>query len=341
MSQLKTLGIVGLLCALLMVVFGMQVLAGQEGPGAAKIAVVNGVAIERADLDNEMRRIEQQVAMTGQAIPPEKLGELKKRVLEGLIDRELLYQQSEKSGIKVEESEVNEQIAELKNRFSSEDEFKEVLKKMDVTESELKSQFGREIIIKKYVDREIAPKAQVKDEEVQTFYRAHPEYFKTPEMVRASHILVKVDPKATEVEKAKAREKIMGIQKRLQKSEDFAKLAEEYSDCPSSAKGGDLNFFKRGQMVGPFEDAAFALKAGETSDIVETQFGYHLIKVTERKDAGEVPYEEIKGKIEEHLKKASIEKQLSEQLEQWKKSAKIERLAMADEPVQGKQDKKE
>jgi len=108
----------------------------------------------------------------------------------------------------------------------------------------------------------------------------------TPEMVRASHILVKVDSKATAEEKAKALGKIKDIQKRIQSGEDFAQVAKEVSDCPSKENGGDLNFFQRGLMVPPFENAAFSMNPGDTSDIVETVFGYHIIRVTDKRAAG-------------------------------------------------------
>ena len=107
---------------------------------------------------------------------------------------------------------------------------------------------------------------------------------KKPEQVKASHILVKVDAGADEAKKAEARKKIQEIQQKVKAGGDFEALATENSDCPSKAKGGDLGFFERGQMVKPFEEAAFALKPGEVSGIVETQFGYHIIKVQEKKD---------------------------------------------------------
>jgi peptidyl-prolyl cis-trans isomerase C len=104
-----------------------------------------------------------------------------------------------------------------------------------------------------------------------------------PEQVHARHILVKVDPKADATQKAAARKKIEDIQKQLKNGEDFSELAKKASDCPSNAKGGDVGYFGRGQMVKPFEDAAFSLKPGEVSGIVETEFGLHLIKVMDKK----------------------------------------------------------
>jgi peptidyl-prolyl cis-trans isomerase C len=120
--------------------------------------------------------------------------------------------------------------------------------------------------------------------------------------VRASHILIKADPQADESQKAAARKKIKEIQNKLSKGEDFTALAREYSEGPSGTKGGDLGYFSRGQMVKPFEDAAFTSAPGQVSDIVETRLGYHLIKVTEKKPETIVAYADIKDQLQEYLK---------------------------------------
>jgi peptidyl-prolyl cis-trans isomerase C len=153
-----------------------------------------------------------------------------------------------------------------------------------------------------------------------------PGLFKQPEQVRASHILIKVEPQADESQKAAARKKIQKIQQRLQKGEDFAALAEEFSQCPSSAKGGDLGYFRRGQMVKPFEEAAFALKPGEVSDVVETKFGYHLIKVIEKKSETTIAFEDIKDRLEQYLKQEKVQKEVSLYAQKLKEKAKVERF---------------
>ena len=119
--------------------------------------------------------------------------------------------------------------------------------------------------------------------------------------MRASHILVKAAPDAPEDQKTKAHEEIQQARERL-KNEAFADVAADVSDCPSSEKGGDLGYFQQGQMVKPFSDAAFALEEGAVSDIVTTKFGYHLIKVTDKRAAGLSPYADVKEEIQGHLK---------------------------------------
>jgi len=105
---------------------------------------------------------------------------------------------------------------------------------------------------------------------------------------------------------------------------DFAKLAQDNSSCPSSKQGGDLGYFGKGQMVKPFEDAAFALKPGEISGVVETQFGYHIIKAVEKKAPSKVALEDVKPKIEESLKRRKVGEAVNNTLEEARKKSKIE-----------------
>jgi len=250
--------------------------------------------------------------------------ELKKEVLERLINRELLYQESQKNGIKVEESEINEQIAALKKRFPNEDEFKKTLQNMDFSQDYLTTQITRDLSIKEFIDKQFAEKITVSDKEAKSYFDSHPDAFNSPEQVKARHILIKVDPKADESQKAAARKKTEEIQQKLKKGEDFSTLAKEYSQCPSSAEGGDLGSFQRGQMVKPFEDAVFALEPGEVSGIVETEFGYHLIKSVDKKSKASFAYNDIKEKLQQHLKQTKVQEQVNEYVKELKNKAKVE-----------------
>jgi len=160
---------------------------------------------------------------------------------------------------------------------------------------------------------------------VRAYYDGHRDFFKQPERIRASHILIKVDPKADVAQKAAARRQLEQIQQKLAAGEDFASLARQYSQGPSSSRGGDLGFFRRGQMVKPFEDAAFALKPGEVSGIVETPFGYHLIKVLEKKPETIATFDQSRSRIEQYLRQEKIRKQVSELVEKLKQNAVIQR----------------
>jgi peptidyl-prolyl cis-trans isomerase C len=291
-----------------------------------KVAVVNASVITQEDFDNEMSRIQRQLLSMGKPPTDSQLSAIRKQVLENLINVELLYQQSQKEGIKVDEAAINQQLSTLKGRFTSEAEFTAALGKMNMSEAALKSRLKREMAIQQFIEKEFAQKVTVSEEEIKAYYDGHPDSFKQPEQVQASHILIKVDPQMDESQKAEARKKLEGVKQKLQKGEDFVSLAKEFSQCPSSSKGGDLGYFRRGQMVKPFEEAAFALKPGEVSDIVETRFGYHLIKVIDKKPETTIAYHLVKDRLEHHLKEKKVQEEAGLYAEKLKENAKVERF---------------
>lgn len=290
---------------------------------ANNAAIVNGKAITMSDYQAEIDRLHRQISMTGRQPDEKEMQALEQRILDELIGRELLKQETVKRGIKADDAEVNAQLDAVKKGTTPEN-FANSLKQMNMTEPELKDYFAYRLAIKTLLDKDLGSKIVVTPEEVKAFYDGNPDVFKTPEMVRASHILVKVDKEASGEEKAKALAKIKGIQKRIKGGEDFAMVAKEVSDCPSKDDGGDLNFFHKGQMVPPFEKAAFSLKPGETSDIVETEFGYHIIRLTDKKEAGTMSFDEVKPRIEQQLRAEKMSKEYHKYVEALKSKAKIE-----------------
>ena len=176
-----------------------------------------------------------------------------------------------------------------------------------------------------YLKREVVNTITVSEDDIKSYYDAHMDEFTTPEMVQVRHILIKVDAGASEDEKKKAREKVEDILNKINSGEDFAKLASEFSDdSMTNPKGGDLGFVPRGRLVKPFEDVAFTLKPGEVSEIVETPFGYHIIKVDEKKDAGVEPYEIVKDKIKQKLIQERIQSDVAAFIEKASKDAGVE-----------------
>ena len=289
-----------------------------------KVAIVNGTVITKEDFNREMSRAEEQIASMGKTLNDSQRSEIKEEVLKNLINLELLYQASKEDGIKVDEKTVNEQMEKLKGRFPSEKEFKDAFSKKNLSEAMVISQIGRGMAIQKLIDEKVIQKIMISNEETKAYYDSHPDFFKEPEQVQASHILIKVEPKADESQKAEARKKLETIQQKLQEGGDFAALAKEFSEGPSNVKGGDLGYFRRGQMVKPFEEAAFALEPGKVSGIIETNFGYHLIKTIGKKPEAIIPYKDIKDKLEQYLKQEKVKKEIKVFIDKLREKAKVE-----------------
>lgn len=144
-------------------------------------------------------------------------------------------------------------------------------------------------LLTQFAVRKVLDSVGVTDEEAKAFYQNNPELFVTPEQIRASHILVAEEDKANE------------LHQELQNGGDFALIAADHSTCPSAAAGGDLNYFSRGQMVPEFEEAAFALNIGDISAPVKTQFGYHIIKLTDKKEPQTHDFEQVQPNIIQNL----------------------------------------
>ena len=300
-------------------------LAEEKKSADAKAAEINGVVITQGQFDKELNIHLDRVAQQGRQIPDNKLAGLKEDILDGLIERELLFQESKKAGIQIKEAAVEAQLADIKKRFPSEAQYEAALTQMNLNEVEVKSQIERGLAIRDLIDQKITNQIKISDAETKAYYDNNPQMFKQPEQIKASHILIKVDATAAQAQKKEARDKIETVQQKVKAGDDFAQLAKEYSEGPSKTRGGDLGYFRRGQMVKPFEDVAFAMKTNEVSSIVETRFGYHIIKVYDKKPAQTLAYADVKEKISQRMKQEEIEKQAAEYISQLKKDAKIEK----------------
>ncbi len=180
------------------------------------------------------------------------------------------------------------------------------------------------ILAQELLKKEIQAKVKITDEEVKEYYEKNKDKFKEPEQVKARHILIKVDSNADERKWKEAEEKAKQIKERIEKGEDFAKLAKEFSDDPGTKnRGGELGFFAKGRMVPEFEAAAFALKPGEVSDPVKTAFGYHIIQTLEKKSAKQKEFNQVKEQIRQMLKREKERKLMDKMIAELKKEHKV------------------
>ena len=225
-----------------------------SSPLQGAVARVNGVDIDALEL-----RRAKKVVLRGKTVPADQQAAFDRQAVEQLISAELLYQAAAKLEIKDLDKQIDAKLAQGRARFKDEQEFKNAIKDLEMDEKALREYTRRDLLIARFVETTFASKAAVTEAESRDFYDKNPDKFKRDEAVKASHILIGTDSTASADDRKKAREKAEKLRKELAGGADFAALAKGNSTCPSSQQGGDLGFFGKGQMVPPFEKAAFAL----------------------------------------------------------------------------------
>jgi len=274
---------------------------------AEEVAVlVNGEPIVAAAVQGEMKGILSRFQEQGRKPSDAEMASLRESVLEKMIKLELLSQESKKAGVSVNSADIDNELKGYKKGFADDKAFAKALSGAGITEAELRKQIGKNLVIQKFIDTKFKGKVQVTEQEAKDFYNSNQDKFALPEMAHARHILITAKETEPKADKDRKRAKLVQIKKQLKDGADFADLAKQYSDCPSKERGGDLGFFPRGQMVKPFDQAVFKMMPGDISDIVETEFGYHLIKLEEKKPAKTVSFDEAKAKITAYLTQEKI-----------------------------------
>ncbi len=299
----------------------------------AVVVTINGEEITQGRMDEA---VEVQMRMAGAQmgnLPPAFQEQFKKqirqRVLESLVGETLLDQQVKAANVQVTDAET---MAAIEERAAQQtppitvEALKTMLESQGRDFEEFKERYKTGLVRQKFMETQWAGQIDVNDADAQAYYAANPGEFEKPEQVHASHILIAPDPNAADPNEAKAaaKAKAEDVLTQVKSGGDFAELAKAHSSCPSKAQGGDLGTFRRGQMVKPFEEAAFALEPGEISDLVETRFGYHIIKVSEHIDAETVPLEEAKEGIVERLTAQKKQEAVQEYLQGLRDKATIE-----------------
>jgi peptidyl-prolyl cis-trans isomerase C len=306
-----------------------QTPAAKEAPAPPKpmpvalpdvLARVNGQPVTKVDFDRLIKNMEGRGG-----IPAERRDEVLRGALDQLITYSVLKQEAVTRKFVVSDTDVDAQVASMQKQFPTQAEFDKALSARNTTVEQLKSDARVDMAINKMMEAEVANATPATDADAQDFYAKNPDKFQQPESVRASHILLLTKDKDEAAKKA-ARTKIDELLKRAKAGEDFAALAKENSADGSAAQGGDLGFFPQGQMVPAFDQAAFALKPGEISDVVTTEFGYHIIKLTEKKEASTIPLEQVKPRVIEYLSNQKKQERVNSFIDEAKKRAKIEVL---------------
>jgi peptidyl-prolyl cis-trans isomerase C len=291
--------------------------AGIPVEAIGPVAVIDGVEIG-AEAFNEL--VARRTA--GREKVPYRLARMhKERILNQVIEDFLVTRRLEQSNVEASEGDVEERYEEFRERFPNNEAFEEFKRRAGVTESRIKSDIRKAVKLETYVRENYD--TEVTSSEARKYYDAHPGRFEHSDKVRARHILIKTSESMSEDALEAARKKAEKLAKRAKSGEDFAELAEVHSEGPSSKRGGDLGFFPRGRMVAAFDKASFALGKGEVSEPVKTQFGFHIIKVVDKKPAHTESFADARGSIVRKLERRALLREADVLIRELREEAKI------------------
>jgi peptidyl-prolyl cis-trans isomerase C len=254
-----------------------------------------------------------QMEMVGQGAQP-KREEVIQIAMKRVVDIRLLAEEARKRGLKPDQARVDAAMAQLVEQAGGRANFDASLAQIGVSPDQLKSNAALSDLVRSYITTTIDPQVTVSAEEVEAFYNQNPETFERPDMIRARHIIMRITQGADQAEKDSAKARATAAHKRVIRGEDFAAVAKEVSEGRNAASGGDLGFFAQDSMVPALSNAAFALDIGEISAVVESQFGYHIVKVEEKRPASKMPFEEAKEPIEQMLRENKAGQKVAEVL---------------------------
>jgi peptidyl-prolyl cis-trans isomerase C len=283
------------------------------------VAVVNGDSISAKDL--------KVLAYTTTPAHPDSLKSrsFNLMLLDQMVDRKLFMQEARAVGTTLPDSIADQVMEQFVGQFGGTERADKVLSGLGFTRADVRASIQRDLLIRSYVQQRLEPKVTVNEADVRAYFDQNPTMFAGRDSVRARHIILLINEKDTDDRKQERRAFLEKLRQRILKGEDFARVAQKYSEDGSATMGGDLGYFARGSMVPEFEDAAFALKRGQMSDIVETRFGYHLIKCVDMKKAVPANYDAAKGNIEAMLRSQALGTELQNRLKKNRETAIITR----------------
>jgi parvulin-like peptidyl-prolyl isomerase len=324
-AKLKGMALVGVLLAGGLVVGCQKEKAPDANAGpftgepSTVVGKVDGQSITFGEVEKLVTRWKE--SMGGAPGMPER--ELQQKALDNIINRKLFYGAATKAGTVPADSTVTQYIAMLKNSFGA-DGFQTKLAQQGLTEDQLRTELGIDMAIQSYMEKSLPDTLNATPELARKFYDENPDKFESGEMLHAHHILVRTPTGATEEQKAAARRKAERLLAQVRGGVAFEKVATDSSEDGSASRGGDLGRFGHGSMVPAFEDAAYKLAVGQVSDVVETQFGYHIIKLDERFPSQKQEWDQrVEGVVTQQLTQERQKAYIDKLVEQLRANAKV------------------
>ncbi len=283
------------------------------------VAIVNGYKITKVELDRQVGLLMPR-SFFHSTVTPEKLKEVEKDALKELEKKHLLLQYAKEKGYKIPDSVVKREEKKIREAFGSKENFESGLKRANLTYETFKRELRNDLLMQKLYDKEI--RSDLSEDDLKKYYKENRYKFKRPEKIKVRIIYVRndpTDPKGREKALKRAEEAL----KKIKEGEDFADIASKYSNAMSRIKGGDMGFVHKGMLDEPIEKAAFTLKKGEVSEVVETPKGFYIVKLEDISPAVQLSFDEVKDRLKKELKAKNEKRNLEQILKSMRKNAKI------------------
>jgi parvulin-like peptidyl-prolyl isomerase len=291
--------------------------------GAGIVARVNGVPIRADDLAAAMDAV---IPLTSyhQNVKPEKVEELRKQALDGLIDEELRYQEAVRLKIQVAPIAVEQALERARKAYRGREDFERARRASGATMPQLRASILRALKIQKAYEQVVASRCRVREAEAASYYRENTARFVLPEQLRPSLITIGVDPAATPEQWKRARQQAEDVARQIGAGASFEALARQHSSDASKLQGGDLGFIHRGQLIEEFERALSGLAAGQVSPVVQTIYGFHLLRLVDSRPAAQKTFAEVKTTLVRDLTETRCSQASAEWVTRLRGAARVE-----------------
>lgn len=289
------------------------------------VAVVNKEIITLSEVERMIGHLKEEIEGGNRLERRGRINELSRMALEKLIEEKLIDQEAKRTGIKAAAKEIDGSIDEIKRRnAATQEDLEKVLARDGLTLEAFKKEIEKKIIRSKLVQWAVKVEPNVGEKELRDFYLKNADRYRTEESYRPGHILLKVPKEATPEEVREIRAKCQKVQAKIRTGEDFGEMVILYSEDISSKDRGDMGVFKKGELLPAFEKEALRLKVGEVSEVFRTDFGFHIIKLLDRKGGDPLPFEEMKEKVRQDYLEREFEKGLKQFLTTLREKSIIE-----------------
>ena len=318
-----------LLAALLVTLMAMPLFA-QVKTGAV-VVTVNDQPVYSWEVGLIVPKIRSDMAGQGIQAKPE---EIARAAVRRVVEARLLAQEAQRRGLKPDGKRVSAALAEIEKQAGGRAGLETALARLGATYDQLQASASETDLVQVFLTTQIEPQVTVTAADVSAFYDANPDMFARPDMVRARHIMIRLTPTSTTEDKKNARTRATAARQRVVSGEDFATVAREVSEGREASNGGDMGFFAKDEMMPELTNIAFALDVGQISEIIETRFGFHILKVEEKRPASKMTFEEAEEPVRQLLIENRTGEKVAELLVQLTKAATIVQIVQpADDPA--------